>query len=451
MTLRIFIPALLMTLVGVVVYMYWFSDWLAQKEAVLTLPPGFKWTVFADNVGAARHIAVAPNGDVYVAVWDRDDRRGGVFGARSGNDTGKDNQRGGVLALRDRDGDGRADIQERFGEEGGSGIALRGNSLFFATWTTVYRYELEPGKLVPAKPPEIVVGGFPRSGHSARSLSVDENGALFVNIAAPTNSCQEVDTERESPGKDPCPELEQFGGIWKFDANRKNQKQADGERYATGLRNIVALAWNPADKFLYGVQHGRDHLIESFPKLFNEKQAAENAAEEFFRIERGGDYGHPYCYYDLGNKKKVLAPEYGGDGKTVGRCAEKKMPLVAFPAHWAPISLLFYTGDQFPARYKLGAFVAFHGSWFRTPFAQEGFNVVFVPFQNGQPAENYEVFADGFAGARKHPRGASHRPTGLAQGTDGSLYISDDKGGRIWRITYNAPSATNNSKVKNNE
>ena len=438
MVFRIFIPVLFIALVGSGVYLYWFSGF-ANKETDLTLPPGFKATVFADNVGAARHIVVAPNGDVYVAVWDSEDKRGGVFGAQRGDDAGDSNKRGGVLALRDTNGDGRADIQERFGEEGGSGIALSGNSLYFATWTTVYRYELEPGKLVPVKPPEIVVGGFPRSGHSARSLSVDESGALFVNLAAPTNSCQEADTKLESPGKDPCPELENFGGIWKFDANRKNQKQSDGERYATGLRNIVALAFNQKDKNLYGAQHGRDHLIESFPKLFNAKQAAENAAEEFFRIERGSDYGHPYCYYNLELKKKVLAPEYGGDGKTVGRCAEKNMPLAAFPAHWAPNALLFFTGSQFPARYKEGAFIAFHGSWFRTPFPQEGFNVVFVPFQNGQPTENYEVFADGFAGTRKHPRSANHRPTGLAQGTDGSLYVTDDKGGRIWRIYYTAP------------
>lgn len=429
MAFRIFIPLFLTTLVGAGVYAYWFSDLFAEKEAVITLPSGFQATVFADNVGAARHIVVAPNGDVYVALWD------------------KGKERGGVLALRDTNGDGRADAKERFGEEGGSGIGLRGNSLYFATWTTIFRYELEPGKLVPVKPPEIILDGLPRSGHSARSLTTDDKGAVFVNIAAPTNSCQEVDTQLESPGRDPCPELQEFGGIWKFDANRKNQKQSDGERFATGLRHIVALTLNPGDGGLYGVQHGRDHLIESFPKLFTPKQAAENAAEEFFRIERGADYGHPYCYYNLETKTKVLAPEYGGDGKKIGRCADKKMPLLAFPAHWAPNALLFYTGSQFPARYKEGAFVAFHGSWFRTPFPQEGFNVVFVPFQSGQPAGNYEVFADNFAGARKHPNGAKHRPTGLAQGADGALYITDDHGGRIWRITYSAPAA-NDSKVK---
>jgi len=424
MPIRLFISGLCIILLGAIVYALWFS----KRDVQLTLPPGFTATVFADKVGAPRHIVVAPNGDVYVALWDKGETKGGV------------------LALRDTNGDGRADMQAHFGEEGGSGIALRRDSLYFATWTTVYRYQLEPGSLVPRKRPEIVLGGLPRSGHSARSLSADDKGALYVNIAGPTNACQQADAQLESPGKDPCPELEQFGGIWKFDASRTNQKQANGERYATGLRHIVALSLNPADGALYGVQHGRDHLRENWPKLFTPDQGAENASEEFFRIERGGDYGWPYCYYSLKEGKKVLAPEYGGDGRAVGRCADNKLPLMAFPAHWAPNALLFYTGDQFPARYRGGAFIAFHGSWFRTPFPQEGFNVVFVPFRDGQPAGSYEVFADGFAGPRKHPNGALHRPTGLAQSPDGALYITDDKGGRIWRVTYSATTA-NASKV----
>lgn len=396
------------------------ASWRGE-EVSLKLPPWFSATTFADKVGAARHLVVGPNGDVYVALWD-----GGSGG-------------GGVLALRDADGDGRADVQERFGDEGGSGLALRGDSLYFATWTTVYRYRLRPGELAPKTPPDIILEGLPRSGHAARSIALGADGSLYVNIAAPTNSCQKVDTERESPGLDPCPQLEQFGGIWRFDAERTHQKQADGERIATGLRNVVALAFEPESGALYGVQHGRDYLAENWPALYTPEQGAENAAEEFFRIERGGDYGWPYCYYDLRQKKKVLAPEYGGDGSAVGRCADKKMPLIAFPAHVAPDGLLFYRGGQFPERFRRGAFVTFHGSWFRTPFPQEGFNVVFVPFEGGVPSGAYEVFADGFAGERKHPSGARHRPVGLAEGPDGALYVSDDQGGRVWRVTYSRP------------
>lgn len=392
-----------------------------REEVSLKLPPWFAATTFADDVGAARHVVVAPDGDVYVALWD------------------KGRERGGVVALRDTDGDGRADVRERFGEGGGSGIALKGDSLYFATWTTVYRYRLRPGELAPKSPPEVILEGLPRSGHAARSIALGEDGALYVNIAAPTNSCQRSDTERESPGIDPCPQLEQFGGVWKFDAARTHQRQSDGVRVATGLRNLVALAIDPDDGALYGVQHGRDYLAENWPRLYTPEQGAENAAEEFFRIEPGADYGWPYCYYDQRARRKVLAPEYGGDGSAAGRCADKQAPLLAFPAHWAPNGLLFYRGAQFPARFRRGAFVAFHGSWFRTPFEQQGFNVVFVPFDGGRPAGDYEVFADGFAGRTRHPSGARHRPVGLAEGPDGALYITDDQGGRVWRVTYGRP------------
>ncbi|HVF46460.1 MAG TPA: PQQ-dependent sugar dehydrogenase, partial [Pyrinomonadaceae bacterium] len=316
------------------------------EEVELLLPEGFRATIFADRVGAARHIVATPSGDVYVALWDQ---------------TG-----GGILALRDTDGDRRADLQERFADIGGSGIALYGDYLYFATWTTVYRYRLEAGELVPREEPQIFLDGLPRSGHAARSLTVDSEGFVYVNIAGPSNACQEVDAALASPGKDPCPELDQFGGIWKFDPRRIDQRQADGERIGRGLRHVVALATNPLDDRLYGVQHGRDHLIENWPDLYTERQAAENAAEEFFHIEKDADYGWPYCYYSIEHQRKVLAPEYGGNGEAVGRCADNKDPLYAFPAHWAPNALLFYTGNQFPSHYKGGAFIAFHGSWFRT-------------------------------------------------------------------------------------
>ena len=99
---------------------------------------------------------------------------------------------------------------------------------------------------------------------------------------------------------------------------------------------------------------------------------------------------------------------------------------------------MFYTGSMFPAHYKDGAFIAFHGSWNRAPGPQQGYNVSFVPFSGGNPANasKYEVFADGFAGANKQPDRAVHRPVGLAQAADGSLYIADDKGGRIWKVVY---------------
>jgi glucose/arabinose dehydrogenase len=153
-------------------------------------------------------------------------------------------------------------------------------------------------------------------------------------------------------------------------------------------------------------------------------------------VEQGGEYGWPYCYYDPTQNRLVLAPEYGGDGKKVGECAQKKGPVAAFPAHWAPNALVFYTGTMFPASYRGGAFIAFHGSWNRAPEPQDGYNVVFQPMANGQASGPYQIFADGFAGPRKEPGLAAHRPAGLAVGPDGALYITDDQAGTVWRVSY---------------
>jgi mono/diheme cytochrome c family protein len=184
-------------------------------------------------------------------------------------------------------------------------------------------------------------------------------------------------------------------------------------------------------------QHGRDQLGQNWPKLYTLQQNANLPAEELVELRQGRDFGWPECYYDGEQKKLVLAPEYGGDGgKAVGVCARKTAPIAAFPGHWAPNDMLIYEGKQFPSAYKDGAFIAFHGSWNRAPEPQGGYNVVFQPLADGKAAGPFVVFADGFAGAIKTPAQAAHRPTGLAVGADGALYIADDKSGRIWRVTF---------------
>jgi glucose/arabinose dehydrogenase len=195
----------------------------------------------------------------------------------------------------------------------------------------------------------------------------------------------------------------------------------------------VALTLDPAGQ-LWAAQHGRDQLGQNWPKLFTLEQSAEKPSEELFPVNEGDDFGWPYCYHDLELGRRVLAPEYGGDGRSVGRCEGKKDPAVAFPAHWGPNGLAFYTATQFPARYRGGAFVAFHGSWNRAPLPQAGYRVTFVPFQDGRPAGSYETFADGFW--HEDGTGPRHRPVGVAEGPDGSLYITDDAAGRIWRVMY---------------
>lgn len=387
----------------------------------LELPPGFSALVVADSLGKGRHIAVGENGDLFMAL---EQLHNGC----------------GIVALRDTTGDGRADQIAYFGSLPGTGIHIRNQYLYFAHDTCILRYPLHPESLVPVSPPETVISGFPREyQHASKTIAFDSAGNLYVNIGAPSNACQQNDRTPESPGIYPCPLLESYGGIWRFPGDRLNQTPINGMRYATGLRNCVAIEWNSFTSHLYVVQHGRDQLNQMYPKIYSDENNANLPAEEFFLLNEGDDCGWPYCYYDGIKKSKQLAPEYGGNGDSSGICESKKMPLMAFPAHTAPNDLVFYTSEMFPEPYKNGAFMAFHGSWNRSPLLQEGFNVVFVPFKKELPAGTWEVFADGFAGSDQvvSPGDAMHRPMGLATGPDGSLYISDSVKGTIWRVFYN--------------
>ena len=273
--------------------------------------------------------------------------------------------------------------------------------------------------------------------HPMHGFAIDADGNLFVEMGTATNACEKENRMPHSPGIDPCTELETRGGIWRYDANKSDQVFSPKERYATGNRNAEGFDFD-ADGRLYITQHGRDQLHEDWPELYTAKQGWELPSEEVTILKQGANYGWPYCYYDPEQKKLVLAPEYGGDGgKKVGRCDTLDGPVAAFPAHWAPNDLKIYKGSQFPKVYQGGAFIAFHGSWNRAPGPQGGYNVVFQPLADGKTSGDYVVFADGFAGPKKEPGGAVHRPSGLAVGPDGALYITDDKAGRIWRVTYN--------------
>ncbi|HEY5907317.1 MAG TPA: sorbosone dehydrogenase [Vicinamibacteria bacterium] len=393
----------------------------------LTLPPGFCALVVAEDVGRARHLVVRRNGDLYVAVNP----------ARDGSDPGR------LLALRDETGDGKADRVETIASVGGNGLDLSasGRFLYFGQHDRVLRFGLRPGQLLPVGDPATVVSGLPADGdHQAKTVVLDQRGGMFVNIASASNTCQVENRAPGSPGVDPCPELEVRAGVWRFAAGRLNQTQADGRRYATGLRNTTALDIHPLSRVLWGFQNGRDQLNENWPALFTPEDDRVAPAEELVRIRRGSDNGWPYCYEDprLGTGgQKVLAPEYGGDGQEQGRCAPLADSPLDLPAHWAPLSLLFYTGRQFPRDYVLDAFATTHGARFPAPPEGPGYNVVRVRFRQGRPVA-WEVFADGFTGgATNLPQDARDRPVGLAQGPDGSLYVTSDQGaGRIWRILH---------------
>jgi glucose/arabinose dehydrogenase len=404
-----------------------------EPESGLSLPNGFCATIFADKIGHARQLVVAPDGTVYVNTWS------GVY---YGNDTPPAG--GFLIALKDRKGSGRADVNVRFGEtpaeggHGGTGIALYKDWLYAEINDRIVRYELKDGESAPSAKPETILSGMPIDGdHPMHPFAIDQQGNLLVSMGSATNACEVQNRMPHSPGHDPCTELETRAGIWRYDANKTGQVFSPKERYATGIRNAEGFDFDPSGR-LYMTEHGRDQLHEDWPELYTAAQGAELPAERVMILEQGKDYGWPKCYFDETQKKLVLAPEYGGDGGAkAGVCENFEPPVAGYPAHWAPNDLKIYKALQFPKGYQGGAFIAFHGSWNRAPAPQGGYNVVFQPLSDGKPSGDYIVFADGFAGKSKEPGRAAHRPSGVAVGPDGALYITDDKSGRIWRVTYN--------------
>jgi glucose/arabinose dehydrogenase/mono/diheme cytochrome c family protein len=398
----------------------------------ISLSPGFCASVFADNIGHARHLVVAPSGVVYVNTWS------GTYFNSDPIPPG-----GFLVALKDVHNTGKADVVQRFGESeaegvaGGTGIALYQGAIYAEVDDRIMRYTLAANEIVPTGTGEVIVSGLPITGdHPMHPFIIDAKGNLFVDLGSATNACEERNRVPNSPGIQPCTEKETRGGTWRYDANRTNQKFSAAERYASGLRNGEGFAID-ANGNLFVTQHGRDQLAEDWPKYYTGQSGPNLPAEEIVRLEQGRDYGWPECYFDGFQKKLVLAPEYGGDGgKKVGTCATRTPPVAFFPAHWAPNDLLIASNPALPAVYRNGAFVAFHGSWNRAPAPQGGYNVVFQPMKDGRASRKFIVFADGFAGAIKEPGRAAFRPCGLAQGPDGALFISDDVHGRIWRVTY---------------
>jgi len=387
-------------------------------NAGLKTPAGFQATVIAENLGRTRHLDITPQGNIYVRLGKLKDGKGTLYLTQH---------------------DGTATVTTAFGDFFGTGVKIKNGYLYTSSDSEVFRYKLnEKNEVInPDVPEKIVTGLISRFQHEPKALTLDNSNNLYVNIGAWLNSCQEKDRQKGSMGIKGCPLLDSAGGIWQFKPDRPNQTYKDGIRYATGLRNVVGLDWNIQDDQLFVMQHGRDQLSYIFPALYTDKQSAELPAECMYALKKGDNAGWPYIYYDQIQHKQILEPEYGGNGKL---SPEKPFlePAAAYPGHMAPNGLLFYTGSQFPAKYKNGAFIAFHGSWNRAPEPQKGYFVVFQPFANGKPSGEWEVFADGFSGsdAKTASGRADHRPCGLALGPDGSLYVSDDAKGTIYKISY---------------
>ena len=396
----------------------------AAEPDGLLLPPGFHATVVAEGVGPIRHVAVRPNGDLYIST-----------------PIDRQNKGDGIIAIH-LDANHQADHVEHFGTvAGGTGIRFYDGALYAASATSVYRFNFDGnGSLLPKKDPDLIVDGMPAEhpgfARANVALAFDGKGNLYVALEASDNLCTDKNPVKDAPvvGLKPCPDLDHRAGVWRFSANKIGQKfPADGEQLATGIRDISSLDWSPADGHLYGIMHGRDNTNRMFPNVVSAEDES-NIGDEMHLITKNTNFGWPYTYYDGARKIRLTAPEYGGDGKTAVTGGNYSTPILTFQSpRVAPVDLLFYSGKKFPAQYRGGAFIVLHGT------RKSGYDVVFVPFNKQGKAGEPRVFADGFAGfatSGATPARAVYRPIGEAVGPDGALYVGDSQKGRIWRIDY---------------
>lgn len=414
----------------------------------ISLPPGFRALVVADNLVVnrkagntqerLRFLAIAPNGDIYAKLV-----------------------RGNILAMRDTDGDGRVDVIKEFGPgDGGTHIMFHDGYLYHSSRTAIYRYKYTPGELVPTSPLETIVKDLPaEKDHDAKSFGFDQSGGMIVEVGSPYNVFSDGDRRKGAKGKTDAEVAEfqkTYGGFWRFDPAKPNQTQADGTRFSTGHRHSLALVWHPTSKAFFMAMMGRDNMDIVAPDYYDALDNAERDAEEFHLLKEGTNIGWPYTYWDPIKKARMRAPEYGGDNRTRDDNPAFDKPLIGFPAHWAPLQMSLYTGTQFPAKYRNGMFLAFHGSWNRAPRPQAGYKVVFIPFdEKGMPTGKtatgdgtYEDFATGFPGVEyfTSTRDAKYRPSGVTMGPDGSLYISETEKGRLWRVIYTGETGAPGAK-----
>lgn len=386
----------------------------AVNQANLTLPAGFSAAIIADSLGPLRHLAVNSAGNIYVKL-----------------NTLKDGK--GIYFLSDTNHDGRMDKKTGFGNYPGTGILIKNGALYSSSNTGVYRYKLdEKGAVTDTGKPEVIVKGLlDKKRDNSKSIAIDNKGNLYVTVGSYSDDCRMAGSGKGMPG---CPILDSAAGIWAFKTDKTDQSYRDAVHFATGLKNVVGIDWNSSAEALFCMQHGRGRFDDKFPQYYTAKQSAELPAETMYELHEGDNAGWPFIYYDQFQKMQVQAPEYGGDGKMAGK---KKYldPIIAFPAHLGPNDLLFYTGSMFPERYKNGAFIVFHG---QSPQLKKGYLVAFVPFKDGKPSGDWEIFADNFSGIDlSKPAGPiEHRPIGLAQGPDGALYVSDDLKGTVYKISY---------------
>ena len=344
--------------------------------ANITLPDGFEIEIFAEGLRGPRFMAVGPDGVLHVA------------------DRGNDPHRGAAGCQRRRPGRRNPCGGRRIGTIRITWFSTKA-SWYVAVTEGVVRLNDADGDGVAEGFTTLLDTFLPPGQHSSRTIAFLPDGRLVLSAGSTCNVCEEDDPRRAA--------------ITVYDSP-VGQDQLTGEQiYATGLRNAVGLAINPETGAVWATNNGRDLLGDDSPP------------ETVYIVEENGDYGWPSCHSGT-----VLDPEFGFDGA----CEVAGQPVVSMQAHSAPLGLTFYTGDAFPADYQGDLFVAFHGSWNRS--VPTGYKIVRVPLDGSTPTGPAEDFATGWLNAEDYS--SDGRPVDVAVGSDGALYVSDDKGGYIYRI-----------------
>ena len=350
------------------------EDATPPKGFLPTVPLGFQINIFATDFKEPRWLTVAPNGDIFLA----DTHAGIIYILRDPQHTGGAQQRD-VFAQ---------GLDEPFG------IVFHEDYVYVGDTNEVLRFHYDPKTSKKLSEGEHLMD-LPRRGHSTRALVFSADGKhLFVSVGSQSNVDIESDTRRAA--------------ITICDPDGKNARL-----YATGLRNPVGIALEPTTGQLYTSVNERDGLGDDLPPDY------------FTSVKDGGFYGWPYSYIgdNVDPRVNPQKPEL---------VARAIIPDVLLGSHRAPLQFAFYTGKQFPESYRGGAFIAEHGSWNRSTRA--GYQVVFVPFKNGKPSGDPQPFLTGLV-PDPTKGNVNGRPVGVTVAPDGSLLVSDDGAGVVYRVT----------------
>ncbi|MCR5889429.1 PQQ-dependent sugar dehydrogenase [Hymenobacter sp. J193] len=347
------------------------------RVSQLKAPAGFTVSKFAEKTGNPRMLTVAPNGDVYFS----------------------DRTKGTITLLRDTNKDGKADVTREVARRPDlHGLALQGGKLYLTTIRELLVADMKAdGTLGELK---TLYTDLPDAGqHPNRTMHFGPDGKLYLSVGSTCNACDERNKENAT--------------LLQINTDGSGRRVV-----ARGLRNTIGFDWHPSTKALWGFDHGIDWLGD------------EDQREELNEIREGADYGWPYVYAD-----GKIPPHPQPAGETPEQYAAHTVkPVQLYAAHAAPLDMVFYSGSQFPKEYQRDAFVTMHGSWNRAQ--PSGYRVVRVRYNEQGQATGIEDFLTGFLveGNKAH----FGRVCGITQHTDGSLLITDDANGVIYRVAYAA-------------